>query len=256
MGYAVNLVDSACMKYRTVVNPHRIFKRAPTMNIDQTLCQVALISNSPLLIQNAEEHSQYCNHVVVRLKLRRYLGVPLCNPDGSTIGTLCFLDDRTDELLGDDDIQFLSLLAMRVGAELERERLIEARISEHHEYSRQLEATALEKRQFVSMVIHDLRHPLTAMRTHLYLLRTALNSQAQMAFVDALENRTRALGTLLDELIEYDQIEAGKPILKIQDVDLPERDPNVSRRDRLRQRRSAGRGSMRIGRRPWNSVDR
>ncbi len=216
----VNLVDGSCMKFRAVVNPHRIFRRISTLDVDQTLCQAALISNAPLLIQNAAEHPDFCHHAVVGLKLRRYLGVPVCSPDGATIGTLCFLDDRTDELLCDDDIQFLSLLAMRVGAELERERLIEARISEHREHAKQLEETALEKRRFVSMVIHDLRHPLTSMRTYLYLLRTEQNADNLAAHLDAVENRTRALSTLLDELIEYDQIEAGKPMLKIEKIDL------------------------------------
>jgi len=216
----VNLVDGPCLKFRVVVNPYRIFRRKSKLDVDQTLCQFALKSNAPLLIQDAALHPEFRHHAVVRLKLRRYLGVPICNPDGATIGTLCFLDDKTDVLLGNDDIQFLSLLAMRVGAELERERLIDARVSEHREHARQLEETAQEKRRFVSMVIHDLRHPLTAMRTHLYLLRTEQNHDEHAANVAALENRVRALASLLDELIEYDQIEAGRPMLKIEKVDL------------------------------------
>lgn len=216
----INLADGSCMKFRAVVNAHPALIKRTSLDMDRTLCQFALQSNSPLLIQNAATHPDFCRHLVTRLKLRRYLGVPVCSPDGRTIGTLCFLDDRTDELLGEEDIQFLSLLAMRVSAEIERERMIDARISEHRRYARQLEETAAEKRDFVSMVIHDLRHPLTAMRTSMYLLRSELDANRRSAYLDVLENRTRALGTLLDELIIYDQIEAGKPMFSIEEVEL------------------------------------
>jgi len=85
--------------------------------------------------------------------------------------------------------------------------------------NRRLVETAEEKRRFVSMVIHDLRHPLTALRTSLYLLRTDTNKKARLTHLDALEQRTRALSNLLDELVLYDQIEAGRSLLRIEPLD-------------------------------------
>src|SRR5262249_18009571 len=154
------------------------FNNVTSLNLQRTLCQFALRSMSPLLVQNAREHPDFCRHIVVRLKLRRYLGVPISSSTCNMVGALCFLDERTEEKLGEDDIKFVPLLAMRVRAELERERMIEARIAEQRAHTQRLEAlnrrlqeTAEEKRRFVSMVIHDLRHPLTTLRTSLYLLR-------------------------------------------------------------------------------------
>ena len=107
-------------------------------------------------------------------------------------------------------------------AELERERLIEARVQEQRvhverlaDLNRLLEETAEEKRRFVSMVLHDLRHPLTTLRTSLYLLRIEPDEQQRLSHLSALENRTKALSGLLDELVLYDPIEAGQPTLKM-----------------------------------------
>src|SRR5579871_491900 len=216
----VNLVEGDCLRFRTVVNVHPVFEGSSTLKIERSLCQFSMRDTRPLLIQNAMEHPDFRRHIVVRLKLRRYLGVPICNSEGQAVGTLCFLDDRIEDILGEEDIRFLSLLAMRVSAELERERMIESRIAAQRAYTEHLEETAREKRQFVSMVIHDLRHPLTTMRTLLYLLRTEPDRKQRRAYLDTLENRTCALGTLLEELVLYDQIEAGRPMLKIEETDL------------------------------------
>jgi signal transduction histidine kinase len=100
---------------------------------------------------------------------------------GTVAGTLCFLDDHTEPLFEKEDIHFLSLLAMRLGAEIERERTVQARLSEQQAYAATLKETAKQQRQFVSMIIHDLRHPLTAMRTSLYLLRIESDYNQRLA---------------------------------------------------------------------------
>lgn len=227
----VNVMEGNCIRFHTVINPHRIFDRLRTtvnpQEMQITLCDGPIRHRRPLLIQNAQEHPEFCHHIVVRLKLRRYLGVPICNPSGDAVGTLCFLDDRIEEPLYDEDIRFLSLLAMRVSAELERERMIEARVAEQRAHAerladmnRRLLETAEERRHFVSMVIHDLRHPLTTFRTCLSLLRIETSKKQRNAHLDMLDRRTRALSALLDELVVYDRIEAGYPLLTVNEIDL------------------------------------
>lgn len=183
----LNLVDGDCLQFRAVVNVHPVFGKRTRLQTRASLCQFALKSMQPFLLQNAEEHPEFRRHAVVRLKLRRYLGVPVCTSAGVTVGTLCFLDDRTEELLGEEDIQFLSLLAMRVSAELEREQMIEARLAEQRAYTKQLQQkldeqavalqaaqeTVLETAQMRAVgalamgIAHDLRNILTTLRLEL-----------------------------------------------------------------------------------------
>jgi signal transduction histidine kinase len=181
----------------------------------------------PLLIQNAAEHPQFRNHPGVSLGLTRYLAVPIRDPSGAAIGTLCFLDGYTDQILGDQDVQFMSLLAMRVSAEVERERAIERRVAEHAALSERLaaanarlEASAEEKRRFVATIIHDLRQPLAAARTAAYLLRGETDPLERETCLDLLDDRFAALSGLVEELARYSELEAGRLPWRPQRVEL------------------------------------
>lgn len=187
----------------------------------------ALRTVGPLLVQDATRHPDFLDHPANQFGLTRYLGVPIHSPQGEAIGTLCILDNRSEELLGEEDIRFLSLLAMRVSAEVERERSVRRQVAEHQamaarlaEVNVHLQRTAEEKRRFVAMVIHDLRQPLTALQTLGYLLRRETEAQERDRQAAALENRVRALSHLLDGLLQYSEIEAGHVRLNLQEVEL------------------------------------
>ena len=223
----VNLSVEGCLQFRAMVNPHRIIRRLSTNSVQGTFCFLTLQSIGPMLIQDAAQRADLAGHPALHFKLTRYLGVPVINPQGLPLGTLCFLDGRSDDPLGDSDIQFMSLLAMRVSAEVERERTAMARVEEHRLAAErtgslvaQLRASAEEKRRFVSMVIHDLRHPLATMQTVLYLLRAEDNPAERDLYLDTMENRTRALTGLLDGLTQYHQIEAGRIPLQLRALEL------------------------------------
>ncbi len=212
----VNLCADGCLQFRAVVNPHRIIRRLSTNSVQGTYCLITLRTVAPLLIQNASEQPELEGHPAIRFNLTRYLGVPILDSLGSPLGTLCFLDGRSDITLDDADIRFMSLLAMRVSAEVQRERAILERVREIRcaaetmaELNARLQATAEEKRRFVSMVIHDLRHPLATMQTLFYLLRTEEDPVERELYLDTLDNRAHSLAIMLDGLMQYQKIEAG-----------------------------------------------
>ncbi len=223
----INLSAEGCLQFRAMVNPHRIIRRLSTNSVQGTFCLITLRTMAPLLIQNAAERPDLLGHPAIRFKLTRYLGVPILDSGGAPLGTLCFLDSRSDDLLGDADIQFMSLLAMRVSAEVERERTALARLEEHRlaaqktaELNALLQASAEEKRRFVSMVIHDLRLPLATMQTVIYLLRAEQDATEREMYLDTMENRTYALTSLLDGLTQYQKVESGRMPLLLRPVDL------------------------------------
>lgn len=223
----INLSAKGCLQFRVLVNPHRIIRRLSTNSVQGTFCLLTLQSMGPTVIQDAAQRADLVGHPAIHFKLTRYLGVPVINSQGLALGTLCFLDGRTQDPLGDADVQFMSLLAMRVSAEVERERLALARLEEHRAAAErtssllaQLQAGADEKRRFVSMVIHDLRHPLATMQTVLYLLRAEDDPIERDLYLDTMENRTRALAGLLDGLTQYHQVEAGSIPLQLGRLDL------------------------------------
>jgi signal transduction histidine kinase len=169
-----------------------------------------------VLIQDARNNPAYAAHPAVRLGLIRYLGVPVYNAEGNPVGTLCFLDHRADEVLADRDVRFLTVLAMRVSAELQREQMIEQRLQEVRATAEQLARAnaellraGAEKRRFITAVIHDLRQPIATLRTLLYVSRSDESADDREQSLQLLDSRLRALGGMVDELLEYAQLDDG-----------------------------------------------
>ena len=213
----ITLVQGKRIVLREVVNLHPALQGLSWLTHHRTYCIHTLRNGKPLILQDAAERPECRNNRAVALGLRRYLGVPIRASDGAKIGTLCFLDHCVEEILGESDIQFLSVLAMRVSMERERERMLEAQRAEHRasmerveRLNHQLQAAAEEKRRFVSMVIHDLRLPLTTLRTVLYLLRSETEPEYVAEHCNVMENRVASLSNLLEELVHYNALEDGR----------------------------------------------
>lgn len=79
--------------------------------LDQSICQYAVADRTPLVLEDARSDPMFKNHPVVRAgAIAAYLGIPLIDPDGHAIGTLCVFDDKP-RLWGTGHIQVLSDLA-------------------------------------------------------------------------------------------------------------------------------------------------
>ena len=84
----------------------------------------------PLLIQDARKLPEFAAVKAAKVGFTRYLGVPVYDADGQPAGTLCIIDNRCGEPLDEHDERFVSLMGMRISAELAREQHIQGRLSE------------------------------------------------------------------------------------------------------------------------------
>ncbi|WP_438447262.1 HAMP domain-containing sensor histidine kinase [Gorillibacterium sp. sgz5001074] len=66
------------------------------------------------------------------------------------------------------------------------------------------------RRELIARLSHDLRTPLTAIRGHAYSLRRETLSAQALASVDLIERKTDALGQLLENLLSFSLLSAGK----------------------------------------------
>ena len=108
----------------------------------------------------------------------------------------------------DQDLAMLELIAAQAGFFIER-------IHEH-------QAADEAKRQtdeLVAMAAHELRAPLTAVIGGAMLLRAGRDKEHVRA-LDIIERNARVQATLIEELLQVCQLDAGKAGLKITDVDV------------------------------------
>lgn len=132
--------------------------------ISESYCQFCLQQDAPLIIQDSRRYPGAENLLPTQAGYTRYAGVPLRDPENKLIGTFCIMDGRSDEPLDDEDLRFLSLCAMRISGELERERQI-AMLSQDLEdtQSRLLRSEKLAVTGIVAAsVAHDIRNILSA----------------------------------------------------------------------------------------------
>lgn len=155
------------MHFRAVGAPEGHMARSmPGNNLQDAFCQFCLESSGPILIQNALDHAHYRTILPATLGLTRYAGVPLFSPNGEILGTLCILDHHSDVILGEEDLQMLGLVAMRISSELDREKHIKSLESDLEEA--QQRAIRNEKLAITgtlsASIAHDIRNILTAMK--------------------------------------------------------------------------------------------
>lgn len=105
----------------------------------ESYCQVTIGTRRPVVIQDARLVPDLAGVLPARLGLTRYLGAVVFDEHQTAIGTLCVLDDRSDEPHGELDIEFVSTLAMRTSAELHRGRTMALHEVEQREVLRQKE---------------------------------------------------------------------------------------------------------------------
>lgn len=127
---AITLRDGKQVTFKAVVNAPEWAAGVRGLPLEEAYCQRVLKTNEPCLIQDVEYDAEFRFFKTVGLGWTRYLGAPVRDSKGKPIGTLCILDARSDWLLNAEDQRFISLMAMRVSAEIERERIVEERISE------------------------------------------------------------------------------------------------------------------------------
>ncbi len=111
------------LDFKAVVGPISRLSKTWGNAMKDSYCQFAIAEIRPLIVQNAKLDDKYKDLRPARAGYCRYLGVPVFNPGGEPLGTLCLLDNKVNQPLDEIDSQFLSLLSMRVSSELAREDL-------------------------------------------------------------------------------------------------------------------------------------
>ncbi|CAN5550942.1 hypothetical protein BH11ARM2_BH11ARM2_15990 [soil metagenome] len=109
------------MEFRAVGGPPSPARTMRGNDIRDSFCQLCLEQDKAVLVQDGRKNPRTARLLPVQLGLTRYLGVPVRDPYGQAIGTLCILDSRSDEPLNDEDLSFLGQIAARISNELDRE---------------------------------------------------------------------------------------------------------------------------------------
>jgi PAS domain S-box-containing protein len=96
-------------------------------------------------------------------------------------------------------------------------------ITERKQAEEKLKETMELKAQFISTVSHELRTPLTAMKEGLNIVLDGIVgeiNEKQKKFLDIANRNVDRLGTLINDVLDFQKLEAGKMNLNIQENDI------------------------------------
>lgn len=92
---AVSLVDHDRQYLFSAVGLTGELEKTRQTPIDQSVCQYVVNSGEPLIVEDARAHPLLKDHpTVLSESLLAYVGMPLTDPSGQTIGTLCVWDSQ------------------------------------------------------------------------------------------------------------------------------------------------------------------
>jgi signal transduction histidine kinase len=127
----LSIRDGNCMQFRAIDAGHPGFAGITQNEVQDSFCQFALQMMRPLMIQDARLDPVFGKVPAALFGLTRYLGVPIFGETEEPVGTLCIIDEHSDEPLDDLDLHFITMLAVQVSGELARERHTQQRVAEH-----------------------------------------------------------------------------------------------------------------------------
>jgi GAF domain-containing protein len=120
----VSLVDADRQFFKSCLGlpePWASERQAP---LTHSFCQHAVASREPLLVDDAREHEYLRDNLAIRdMGVIAYAGIPLIDPDGHALGTLCVIDSRPRHWTT-HQVQLLSDLAGSVVTEISLARAV------------------------------------------------------------------------------------------------------------------------------------
>ncbi|GGS92540.1 sensor histidine kinase [Planobispora rosea] len=198
----VNLIDDTRQHFRG-----RVGVTWTCADREQGYCKYTVCGNDLLEIRDILADERYREEAVAAGEpyVRYYAGVPLLSSRGHALGTVCVLDHRPRRLTPE---QRTTLTALARNA---------ATLLELHHHARRtgravprLRELERLKEQFLSSINHELRTPMTSIRSALQLLQEGgLDEETERRFLAVMERNNERLTTLLDELLLLASLNAG-----------------------------------------------
>ncbi|HEX8409141.1 MAG TPA: ATP-binding protein [Thermoanaerobaculia bacterium] len=158
-----------------------------------------------------ETYAQSEEHLAMLRALSFHTGmvVPL-TARGRTLGALSFALSESPRKFAPEDLQLAEDLGRRAGMAIDNARLF-----------RELQQANRAKDDFLAMLSHELRTPMTAMLGWASMLQSgALDATSSRTAADAIVQATRAQAHLIDDLLDVSRIVSGKMQLTLEPLRL------------------------------------
>lgn len=179
------------------------------LDVTTTLCAEVRDSHVPVIVNHASEDGEYCSHPTPRMYgFESYIAVPIFRVDGEYFGNVCAFDPLparlTDEKIVSTIKLFAELISVQLQAE-EKHRASETALLSERE-------TAELREQFIAVLGHDLRNPLSSIRLGTeILLQKPLDPQA-LSILERMRRSCARISKLVEDVLDFARGRLGSGI--------------------------------------------
>ena len=206
-------VDSSELVVRASVGLERDVSQETRVRLGEGFAGRVALARTPVVIPQVSESDAISPFLSTNLT--SLIGAPV-RASGRLVGVIHVGTIEAREF-SEEDVILLQLIADRIAHAIERARLLDSERTARAE----AELANRAKMEFLAMMSHELRTPLNAIAGYAELLAIGLRgplTEAQLADVLAIHRNERHLLSLIEEVLTFAKLDAGRIRLEPEDV--------------------------------------
>jgi len=174
--------------------------------LETTICHEIRQHHKPVIFKNASEHPVYSTHHTPKTYgLESYVSIPITRTNGDFFGTLCAIDQVPAHFDEDAVCNTLTLFAQLIAVQLDVLADLEAKTIELANAAE----TGIVREQFIAVLGHDLRSPLSAIRMSADLLEAKLPAGREQQLAIAIRQSSQRMNNLIEDVLDFSRGKLG-----------------------------------------------
>ncbi len=181
------------------------------LELETTICHEIRQNRKPVIFTHASSHPLFSVHHTPKLYgLESYVSIPIVTADGQFFGTLCAIDPAPASFDESTVLKTMGLYAQLIAMNLDLHKDLLASgqaLEDAHE-------AGVLREQFVAVLAHDLRTPLSAVRLSAELLETRVDDPRNLKLIRAVRQSAVRMGVLIEDVLDFarGELAGGIPI--------------------------------------------
>ena len=177
--------------------------------LESTICHEIRQHHQPVIFGHASQHPLFSTHHTPKTySLESYISIPIIKADGEFFGTLCAIDSVPANLDDPAIEKTLTLFAQLIAMSLDTQGHLHATktaLADANEMGRLRE-------QFIAVLGHDLRTPLSAIRMSADLLDSKVEDKRSRTLLSAIRTSSVRMGVLIENILDFARGRLGSGI--------------------------------------------
>lgn len=180
------------------------------LDVKTTFCNDIQQHHQIIAFDDADNDPRYGGHIAVKVYgIKSYISVPLILKSGEFFGTLCALDPNTTKVNNKETITMFRFYADLLSFNLDSDK----RLRETEEMLKEEKSMAELREQFIAILGHDLRNPVSAINNVGQLLLRMPENERIKKLGRILQDTSRRMRDMIENILDFARGKLGQGIV-------------------------------------------